>query len=133
MTFMQICNENYSTIKTIMLLKILEKSDLLDIQRSAMTHCNPQEILARPLEAQFVCRSNGYGVTQCQSWVCYKFHYVQKKSTILTNMKIFTSVLVQFGTYYFFLPGICTCISYLTKSKNTLFYPFFLKTHVLLE
>ena len=58
---------------------------------------------------------------------------MSKKSTILTNMKIFTSVLVQFGTYYFFLPGICTCISYLTKSKNTLFYPFFLKTHVLLE
>ena len=79
MTFMQICNENYSTIKTIMLLKILENSDLLDVQRSAITHCNPQEILARPLEAQFVCRSNGYGVTQCQSWVCYKFHYVQKK------------------------------------------------------
>ena len=79
MTFMQISNENYSTLKAIMLLKILEKSDLLDIQRSAMTHCNPQEILARPLEAQFVCRSNGYGVTQCQSWVCYKFHYVQKK------------------------------------------------------
>ena len=45
-TFMQICNENCSIIKTIILLKILEKSDLLDIQRSALTHCNPQEILA---------------------------------------------------------------------------------------
>ena len=82
-----------------MLLKILEKSDLLDIQRSAMTHCNPQEILARPLEAQFVCRSNGYGVTQCQSWVCYKFHYVQKKH----NSNKYENFYKCFGTVWYLL------------------------------
>ncbi len=75
-----VCNENYSIIKTIILLKILEKSDLLDIQKSAITHCNPQEILAWPLEAQFVCRSNGYG--------SITIFTMSQKSTILTRYEM---------------------------------------------